>query len=122
MRPNASTAQEMIRFADSQSGHAVGIRDRGPALRADFVDDLLCRAGIPAFAFDCGAEVIDEHFRAGGRHRMGEIAADAAARAGDDDALILKGLQSRKPGYFLSARRRSAGHSSGPQRRRVFGS
>ena len=105
----------------SPFGDALGAGERAAALRLDFVDHFLRRAGITPLAFDRRADVIDHHARAGGRHREREIAPDAPARTGDQRDFSFEQLQSRKPGYLRSASRKSAGHSSGPQRRRVSG-
>jgi hypothetical protein len=64
---------------------------------ADFIDDFLRRSSIAAFALHRGADVVHQHLCARGRHRPREIAADAAARAGDEHGFALK-AQSRKPG------------------------
>src|SRR5439155_10295161 len=99
-------------------GDAVGVRDRRAAGGADLVDHLLRRAGVAAFAFHRGADIVHQHACAGGGEREREIAADAAARAGDERGFTFEELQSRKPGYLLSTRRNSPAHSSSPMLRR----
>src|SRR6185295_18545350 len=69
-------------------------------------------------ALDRSADIVDQHFGAGRGHRQREIAADAAARPGDEDGFTLERLQSRKPGYLLSTRRSRPAHSSAPILRR----
>src|SRR6185503_798088 len=69
---------------------AVGARDRRAAFRLDLVDDLLRRAGVLAFARDRGADVIHDHLRALGGHRVREIPPDSAAGAGDHHYLALE--------------------------------
>ena len=120
MRPKASSAVLTTLFADSQSATLSVFATAVPPL-ALISSTTFCAGPSRAFTLDRGPDIVHDHAGAGGRHREREIAADTAARAGDDDALAFERLQSRKPGYFLSARRKSAGHSSGPQRLRVSG-
>src|SRR6185437_1295152 len=75
-------------------GHAVGIGDGGAAGGADLVHHLLCRAGVGiAFAVGAAAKVVDHHATtlAAGQER--DLAADAAARAGNDDDLAVEALR-----------------------------
>ena len=51
----------------------------------DFLDDLLGGMLAGVGAIETGAEVVDDHLRAGGGKRERMLAAESAARAGDDD-------------------------------------
>src|SRR5205085_2356996 len=94
----------------------VGVGDRLATFGLYFVDNLLRRAGVFSLARDRGADVVDDDFRTLGRHGVREVAADAAARAGDDDDFSFEGhvrhAQSLNEGSRRSSMRSIAGHSS----------
>ena len=74
-----------MRLADSHSATLSVLATAMPPLALISSTTFCAGPASLAFALDRGAEVVDHDFRAGGRHGEREIAADAAAGAGDDD-------------------------------------
>src|SRR5262249_57886981 len=73
-------------------GDAVAVGDGGAARSADLLDDLSRRAEIGvALAVGAAAEIVDHHLAAFARGKEGDVAADAAPGAGDDDDLAVEG-------------------------------
>ena len=77
-------------FATLRGGDVVGVRHGAAAGGSDLVDHLLRRAGVEAFAGERSPDVVHHHCSACGRARQREVAADAAARAGDRDDLAVQ--------------------------------
>ena len=82
--PNASIAGVDQALAALPVGHVVGVGDGLAAHGLDLVDDLLGGRAVVARAVDGAAEVVDDDLGALGGEQQRVLAADAAARAGDD--------------------------------------
>ena len=66
------------------------IGDRGAAALLDFLDHFLGGRGAVARAVGGAAGIVDHDLGALGGAQQRDLAADAAARAGDDDDFILQ--------------------------------
>ena len=71
-------------------GDALVVRGGASARGHDLVDDALGRRLVGAVAALGAAEVVHDHRRAVGGGEEGDVAADAAAGAGDDDHFLVE--------------------------------
>ena len=83
-RPKDSTARVDHPLRAREVGHVLVVGDGSAAGRADLFDDLVGRQEIGSLASERRAEVVDDDLRTGAGEREGVLAADPAARSGDD--------------------------------------